>query len=45
MARSRRVHVSEWDRHGDSGGLRAGVCFARLDAPGGTLRRKLVRLD
>ena len=39
------AHVSEWDGRGDSGGLRAGIYFARLEAPGGTLRRKLVRLD
>lgn len=38
-------HVSEWDGRGDGGGLRAGVYFARLEAPGGTLSRKLVRLD
>jgi len=38
-------HVSEWDGRGDGGGLHAGVYFARLEAPGGTLRRKLVRLD
>jgi hypothetical protein len=39
------AQVSEWDGRGDSGGLRAGIYFARLEAPGGTLRRKLVRLD
>jgi hypothetical protein len=39
------VHVSEWDGRGDGGGLRAGIYFARLEAPGGILRRKLVRLD
>jgi hypothetical protein len=39
------AHVSEWDGRGDGGGLRAGIYFARLEAPGGTLRRKLVRLD
>ena len=39
------AHVSEWDGRGDGGGLRAGIYFARLGAPGGTLRRKLVRLD
>jgi len=38
-------HVSEWDGRGDGGGLRAGVYFARLEAPSGILRRKLVRLD
>ena len=38
------AHVSEWDGRGDGGGLRA-IYFARLEAPGGTLRRKLVGLD
>jgi hypothetical protein len=38
-------HVSEWDGRGDGGGLRAGIYFVRLEAPGGVLRRRLVRLD
>ena len=39
------AHVSEWDGRGDGGGLSAGIYFARLEALGGALRRKLVRLD
>ena len=38
-------HVVEWDGRGTAGRLRAGVYFARLEAGGRSLTRKLVRLD